>query len=146
MQLPLAQAPLPLERTQTFGPATRLTNPAPPTDLEAARDNLASSQQGPDELRKWFNRAVGQTFFRQMISEMRKGLQPSAYFHGGRGEEVFQKELDQIMAEKMAEASGDKFAGPMFDLFELQSNTSRDENGAFEADSPNAELFRLQRR
>ena len=43
-----------------------------------------------------------------------------AYFHGGRAEEIFQQQLDQVLAEKMAEASADTFAGPMFELFAMK--------------------------
>ncbi len=71
-------------------------------------------------LRKAFNDFVGQTFFGQMLRSMRKTVGETAYFHGGRAEEIFTEQLDQVLAEKMSEASADSFTGPMYDLFTMQ--------------------------
>ncbi len=70
-------------------------------------------------LRRTFESAVGQTLFGQMLKSMRKGQNKPAYFHGGRAEEAFQQQLDQVLAEKMAQSSASSFAGPMFELFTL---------------------------
>jgi flagellar protein FlgJ len=81
-----------------------------------------AAAQGKDdtEVRKAFDQFVGETFFSQMLSSMRSMTDKSAYFHGGRGEEVFQEQLDQMLSQKMAENSADTFTGPMFELFSLQ--------------------------
>ena len=55
-----------------------------------------------------------------MLKSMRKTVGKPAYFHGGRGEEVFQRQLDQVLAEKMSRSSASQFVGPMFELFMLQ--------------------------
>ena len=73
-------------------------------------------KQEPD-LRRVFNQFVGETFYGQLLSAMRKTVGRPAYFHGGRAEEVFQAQLDQVLGQRMAEASADSFAKPMFDLF-----------------------------
>ena len=65
------------------------------------------------ELREQFNLFVGQTLFGQMLKSMRKTLGKPAYFHGGRAEEIFTEQLDQIMAEEIGKASAEKFAKPM---------------------------------
>jgi hypothetical protein len=39
--------------------------------------------------------------------------------HGGRGEEVFQKQLDQMFTTEMTKASAAQFTGPMFELFSM---------------------------
>jgi len=70
-------------------------------------------------LRQTFESAIGQTLFGQLLKSMRKGLGKPAYFHGGRAEEVFQNQLDQVLAEKMSQASAESFTGPMFELFTL---------------------------
>lgn len=75
--------------------------------------------QENDEVRKQFNKFVGGTFFRQMLTEMQKSVGKPAYMHGGQGEEMFRKELNSKLADQMAESSGDQFAGPMFELFQL---------------------------
>ena len=69
------------------------------------------------ELRRVFNQFVGETFYGQLLSAMRKTVGRPAYFHGGRTEEVFQAQLDQVLGQRMAEASADSFTKPMFDLF-----------------------------
>ncbi len=70
-------------------------------------------------LRRTFNSFVGQVFFGQLLKAMRKTVGKPAYLHGGRAEEIFQQQLDQILGEKLAETSGEKFSEPMFDLFKL---------------------------
>ncbi len=75
--------------------------------------------ENDQQLRDAFDSFVGQTFFGQMLSAMRKTLGKPAYFHGGRAEEIFQQQLDQVLGEKLADASADKFSGPMFELFVL---------------------------
>ena len=78
----------------------------------AAVDKKAS----PGDVREAFTQFVGQTFFGQMMKAMRSTVGKPAYFHGGRGEEVFQSQLDQTLAEHMTAASADQFADPMFRL------------------------------
>src|SRR5688500_16591557 len=67
------------------------------------------------ELRQQFTQFVGEVFFGQMIKAMRATTGKPAYFHGGRGEEVFQGQLDQKLAEHLTEASAARFAEPMFE-------------------------------
>jgi len=71
------------------------------------------------QLREAFDAFVGEVFFGQMLKSMRKTLGKPPYFHGGRAEEVFQQQLDQVLAEKLSKASAEKFTGPMFELFTL---------------------------
>jgi hypothetical protein len=93
---------------------------ANPTPLLAQQAAPPAQPQGDPKVRETFDDFVGQTFYGQMLSAMRKTLGKPAYFHGGRGEEVFQGQLDQILAERLSEASADQFTGPMFELFSLQ--------------------------
>ena len=79
-------------------------------------------QQSEGELKKAFQDFVGQTFYSEMLKAFRATQQESAYFHGGRAEEIFQGQLDQVLTEKLSESSADKFADPMFELFS-QSRT-----------------------
>ena len=89
---------------------SRLAAAKPPSP--AAKDDA--------ELRQAFNSFVGQVFFGQLLRAMRKTVGKSAYFHGGRAEEIFQQQLDQVLGEKLSEASGEKFSEPMFELFRLK--------------------------
>ena len=61
-----------------------------------------------------FTDFVGQTFYGQMLHAMRSSLGKPAYVHGGQAEEIFQTQLDQILAKKMSDQSGAQFAKPMF--------------------------------
>lgn len=82
-------------------------------DVQGAATNKPTTKDA-------FGDFVGQTFFGQLVSSMRSTVSKPAYFHGGRGEEVFQSQLDQLMVEKMSDASKDQFADPMYNLFMLQ--------------------------
>ena len=85
----------------------------------AKKPDLTATSQNPD-LRKTFDTFVGETFFGQLLHSMRQTVGKAPYFNGGRTEEIFQQQLDQVVASKMSESSADKFTGPMFDLFTLQ--------------------------
>lgn len=76
---------------------------------------------GNPELKKAFTDFVGQTFYGQMLKSLRSTVEKPAYFHGGRGEEMFQEQMDQVLSGQLTNATSENFAGPMFDLFCLQS-------------------------
>ena len=80
---------------------------------------VAPARHSKTEVRQAFDNFVGQTFFSQLLSEMRKSVAKPAYLHGGTTEEVFQGQLDQMLSEKLSEATADQFSGPMFELFML---------------------------
>ena len=73
-----------------------------------------------EKTREAFSDFVGQTFFTQLLTEMRKTVDKPAYFHGGQAEEIFQGQMDQLLAERLSEATADSFAGPMFEMFMLR--------------------------
>jgi peptidoglycan hydrolase FlgJ len=73
-----------------------------------------------DPLKDAFRDFVGQTMFGQMLKSMRTTVGKPAYFHGGRGEEVFQEQLDQLLVEKISDSSASTVADPMYELFQLQ--------------------------
>jgi flagellar protein FlgJ len=86
--------------------------------------NLSKPPPSPEaeegDLRTAFLSFAGQTLFGQLLKAMRKTVGKPAYFHGGRTEEIFQQQLDQVLAEKISNASADKFGGPMFELFAMK--------------------------
>ena len=79
----------------------------------------ADGVEKDSEYRDAFNSFVGETFFGEMLKAMRKTVGKPAFFHGGQAEEIFQQQLDQILAEKLSDASADKFTGPMFRLVNM---------------------------
>jgi len=99
-------------------------------DLLQMEETLANRLEGqdaddaaPSELEEKFTEFVGQTLFGSMLASMRKTLGKPAYMHGGRTEEVFQQQMDQLMVADLTEASADTIAKPMFDLFNLQQRS-----------------------
>ncbi len=130
-----------------INPATRYVEPIAPNPVAALRQpqrpqrapqtfdaapeaRIASEQTNPpadpkddpaeEELRKAFYSFVGQTLFGQLLQAMRKTVGRPAYFYGSRVESIFQRQLDQVLAEKIGEASADRLAEPMFELFSLR--------------------------
>ncbi len=88
-----------------------------PATAQGSRLSDSSKQDG--ELRKQFDTFVGETFYGQMLSSMRKTVGKPAYFDGGQAEEIFRGQLDQVLSTKLTQASASQFTGPMFDLFML---------------------------
>ena len=93
------------------------------SDLATRLEENGSLKEESSELEEKFTEFVGQTLFGSMLASMRKTLGKPAYMHGGRTEEVFQKQLDQLMVEDLTEASADSIASPMFDLFNMQKRS-----------------------
>lgn len=96
-----AQQPAPQQEGQLGTPQ--------PTVVQQATNETAS----PD-LETAFTDFVGQTFYGQMLHAMRSSLGKPAYVHGGQAEEIFQTQLDQILAKKMSDQTAAQFAKPMF--------------------------------
>ncbi len=100
-----------------------ITNVASPRLLtEEPQESQAAPPQtsaGRPDLRQTFDQFVGETFYGHMLKAMRKTVGKPAYLHGGRGEEVFQQQLDQLIVERITESTASQFTGPMFELFKL---------------------------
>jgi hypothetical protein len=93
-----------------------------------AGDNLQALGEGvtkqikegePGELREKFQDFVGQTFFTELIKSLRTSQKGAAYFNGGRAEEIFQGQFDQLMTEHLSDASAKTISDPMFELFQM---------------------------
>ena len=85
----------------------------------AARSNAPNISEDQLTERQAFDRFIGTTFYGQMLAAMQKTVGKPAYFHGGQAEEMFRSQLNQVLAEKLAESTPDQFSGPMFELFSL---------------------------
>ncbi|QDU77549.1 hypothetical protein Pan97_46200 [Bremerella volcania] len=84
----------------------------------------AAAPQG--QLREKFDQFVGESMFGQMLKSMRESVGKPAYFHGGRAEEVFQSQLDQLLVEKISDASAEQISKPMFELFAANMGNRHD--------------------
>ena len=63
---------------------------------------------------------MGEMIFGQILKSMRKTVGKPAYFHGGQAEEIFTQQLDQVLAQKISEASAEKFLEPLYELWSLE--------------------------
>ena len=71
---------------------------------------------GSPELHKAFTDFVGQTFFGELLKQMRATVGKPAYMHGGMGEDILQSQLDQVLVERITESSAATFSDPMYQL------------------------------
>src|SRR5437773_1294714 len=92
------------------GPSSLAPSPQPlaPSARRGGRDT--------PELREAFSDFVGQTFFGELMKQMRATLDKPAFFHGGMGEDIFQTQLDHIMVERMSDTSAKSLSDPMYEL------------------------------
>jgi peptidoglycan hydrolase FlgJ len=101
--------------------STHVPSPSSAPKPEAAAELLSQADsQKEDKTREAFQEFVGQTFYGQLMQSMRKTVGKPAYFHGGRAEEVFQGQLDQVLTDRMSKATASTFSEPMYRLFQLQ--------------------------
>jgi len=100
------------------GSAARFPTPAA-GQRQAGVQAPAKPSGEQEDLKATFQKFVGQTFYGEMLKAMRSTQGKPAYMHGGRGEEVFQSQLDQVLSEKLAEQTSERLTGPMFELFTL---------------------------
>ncbi len=110
-------------------------------DMRAAHDNAVGQQLlknqtaqqsagsggtvDQSQLREKFDSFVGESFYGQMLQAMHKTVGKVPYFNGGRAEEMFQGQLDQVLSESMSKANGGSLSEAMFDLFNLQTTGGR---------------------
>ncbi len=106
---------------EATGPATAKTATANMTTAKTATAKTGSTAAGAGnpQLRKAFDSFVGESFYGQMLKSMRSTLDKPAYFNGGRAEEIFTQQLDQVLSQKLSKASASQFTGPMYELFTL---------------------------
>lgn len=107
------QSPMKLDRTQ--GPMALPGREA--KEMPIKRE--LSSEEKHAALKDAFQDFVGQTYFGQMIKSLRSAQDGAAYLNGGRAEEIFQGQFDQMLSEHLSEASAQSIADPMFQLFQL---------------------------
>src|SRR2546430_946408 len=98
--------------------SSRLADVTPILNLAPGTLNSATRGSGRDtpELKEAFTDFVGQTFFGELVKQMRATLHKPAFFHGGMGEDIFQSQLDQIMVERISDTSAQSFSDPMYQL------------------------------
>ena len=98
-----------------------LGRPKPSTSPARAGARLTPQQRHAaltEQSGKW----VAQTFFGQMLKQMRDGPFKDKLFSGGRGGEAFQQMADQRTAEHLARGSGRKLVNSIVHGIEAKSD------------------------
>jgi len=85
--------------------------------LENAKTQTGQSKQA-------FQDFAAGLFFSQMLKSLRSGQNKPAYFHGGQAEEMFQSQMDQYITESLAHDHGKAFTEPLFERYQLRTNTT----------------------
>ena len=80
----------------------------------------ASETEALKRLRTTVNEVVGSVFFAPMLRSLRNSSLTGTFGHGGRGEEVFQAQLDALIAERMGTASRGGLAETLYRRLEQQ--------------------------
>ena len=73
-----------------------------------------------DELREATGSVVGSVFYGTLLKNLRASNLKGTYGHGGRGEEVFQAQLDQTLADQAGRARSFDLADLMVQRYEHQ--------------------------
>jgi Rod binding domain-containing protein len=73
-----------------------------------------------EELVKTTQKWVAQTFYGQLLKQMRNSPFKSQLFDGGRGGQVFNEMFDQRMADHMARGAGSKFVNAIVHKLEAR--------------------------
>ncbi len=90
---------------------------------------LTTAQQH-DQLVKYSKVWVAQTFYGEMLKQMRNSPFKSELFSGGRGGQVFQNQLDQKLAERMTSGKfGDRLVQSIVRKIEHKPRTHVAPNG-----------------
>ena len=82
----------------------------------ATRLDTVKQAEEDKKLRDVLHQVVGQTLFGQMLKAMRATQEKNHYFDGGRAEEIFQSQLDQVLVERMTQATSRSLSEPMYKL------------------------------
>jgi Rod binding domain-containing protein len=96
----------PIPHTQKFGDHFATVKAKPEGD--------AQHQELVKQAQKW----VAQTFYGEMLKEMRNSPFKDKIFSGGKGAESFQEMFDQKLADKMSRGAGKKLVDAMVSKIE----------------------------
>lgn len=66
------------------------------------------------QLRETINQTIGSVFFAPLLKGMRESPLKGKFGHGGRGEEAFGAQLDQILVERAGAATNFNLSGSLF--------------------------------
>ena len=85
--------------------------------ISVANQRQLLATQQLEQLGQVTGQVVGSVFYGTLLKQARNSSLQGTYGHGGRGEEVFQAQLHQVLAERAGQANGFDVAEVMFDRF-----------------------------
>src|SRR6266404_2839341 len=86
----------------SFAAKQRLANQISAEQNPVTTPGINANVADQSQLREKFDAFVGESFYGQMLQAMHKTVGKTAYFHGGRAEEAFQGQLDQVLSSKLS--------------------------------------------
>ncbi len=89
-------------------------------------DTVTASRTAPEsaattKLRRSADKLVGTVFYGTLLRQMRSSSLKGKYGHGGRGEEIFQAQLDQLFAENAGQARTSSISDAIVREFQRQA-------------------------
>ena len=89
-------------------------------------DHAQTAGQSEDEqLKELTEMLVSTAFIMPMFEKMRNDPLASNLFHGGRGEKVFQQQLDQVISDRISSASSLGLADALYNQFSRGKRTGQ---------------------
>jgi len=88
--------------------------------LAGAQQILSDHTHPQSEVEPVFQAFVAGTCYCEMLKSLHAMHDKPAYLHGGQAEELFQSQLDQVIAGQMAKEHGAALVGPLFEAFQRE--------------------------
>jgi len=89
----------------------------PATDTTPAFSPREAAEKRETALRDAAEQLVATTFIMPLFSQLRNDPMASEMFHGGRGEKVFQQQLDQVLSDRISTGAGFELVDTVADYF-----------------------------
>ncbi len=83
----------------------------------AANHLSGNTQGGKGDLKSNFQDFVAGTFYKEILKSLNKMHGKPAYLDGGQAEKMFRGQLDQQVAEDLAQSHGSQFSDGLYQAF-----------------------------
>lgn len=96
------------------------TSPAYAAVTRSARPGETPDEAAQKEMESVFRQFVGETFYQLMLKSLHKMHDKPAYMHGGQAETMFQGQLDQQIASRLAQSEIGSASQDLYRQFQAQ--------------------------
>ncbi len=87
------------------------------TTSSVSASGSAATEVQHARLRETIDEVIGSVFFGPLMRSMRSSTLKGSIGHGGRGEEVFRAQLDQVLVERAGRATQYELSEVLFNRF-----------------------------